>query len=245
MKKTLKQSATAKYYDTVYKSWIGQPITDAELKIISKQVAPPAKILDVGSGTGRHFIPLHEQGFKVQGVESSKDMLKELYGKLPEAQITRGDFLRSKEISGNQDLIICMWNGLSQIALDNQSLKKFLLTSKNLLKDNGILFFSTGNAEDFEPQENDFVHEVVEGDLTYRLTWSLLSYNDETNLTTSQEIITVSNSREELLDFASNTIIQKHWRQNEIREIAQDLGLSGDVFKLRESEELYYLLKKA
>lgn len=62
-------------------SWlqmIGEEQTKAEAEFIKKELAisPPAKILDVPCGGGRHSLALAASGFQMTGVDISTDMLK-------------------------------------------------------------------------------------------------------------------------------------------------------------------------
>jgi 2-polyprenyl-3-methyl-5-hydroxy-6-metoxy-1,4-benzoquinol methylase len=62
-------------------SWlqmIGEEQTRGEAEFIKKElgVSPPAKILDVPCGGGRHSLALAAAGFQMTGVDISADMLK-------------------------------------------------------------------------------------------------------------------------------------------------------------------------
>jgi SAM-dependent methyltransferase len=62
-------------------SWlqmIGEEQTSGEAEFIKKElgVSPPAKILDVPCGGGRHSLALAAAGFQMTGVDISQDMLK-------------------------------------------------------------------------------------------------------------------------------------------------------------------------
>jgi SAM-dependent methyltransferase len=62
-------------------SWlqmIGEEQTKSEVEFIKKElgISPPAKILDVPCGGGRHSLALTAAGFQMTGVDISADMLK-------------------------------------------------------------------------------------------------------------------------------------------------------------------------
>jgi len=65
----------------IVESWlqmIGEEQTKGEAEFIKKElgVSPPAKILDVPCGGGRHSLALAAAGFQMTGVDISADMLK-------------------------------------------------------------------------------------------------------------------------------------------------------------------------
>jgi SAM-dependent methyltransferase len=68
-------------------------------------------ILDVGCGTGRHYIPLMQEGYDVTGLDGSQSMLNVLKEKAKEANVKpcvlRKD-MRDMDFASEFDAIICM-----------------------------------------------------------------------------------------------------------------------------------------
>lgn len=67
------------------------PIATHGLQAILDLVGPGARVLDVGTGTGRISIPLLERGLDVFGSDLSPKMLRRLHEKYPAAPITQAD----------------------------------------------------------------------------------------------------------------------------------------------------------
>lgn len=97
---------TAKVFDIVYENRVCERRTKGELDfVISKRNRGDA-ILDVGCGTGRHMVPLLKMGYKVVGIDNSKEMLQVLSEKLQandlQADITCQDVLKAQQFNGGQ-----------------------------------------------------------------------------------------------------------------------------------------------
>ena len=79
----------ASYYDQT-RPFI-EPVAQAGLKAILDLVGQEARLLDVGTGTGRISIPLLERGMDLIGCDLSEKMLRRLQEKFPSARIARAD----------------------------------------------------------------------------------------------------------------------------------------------------------
>ena len=87
-----------------------------------------ARILDVGSGSGRDACYFQEQGYKVTALEPSKNLCKEI----------------RKVFSGE---IICdgIWACASFLHLQEKEILRFFERLELYLKDNGIIYLSGKN----------------------------------------------------------------------------------------------------
>src|SRR5215510_15678751 len=61
------------------------------LQTILDIISPKARVLDVGTGTGRISIPLLERGLDLIGCDISSKMLRRLQDKFPAARIAQAD----------------------------------------------------------------------------------------------------------------------------------------------------------
>lgn len=68
-----------------------EPIAQHGIQAILDLAGPGARLLDVGTGTGRISIPLLERGLDLVGCDLSAKMLLRLHEKLPAARITQAD----------------------------------------------------------------------------------------------------------------------------------------------------------
>jgi SAM-dependent methyltransferase len=67
----------------------------------------PARIADLGCGTGTLSELLVEQGFEVTGLDFSPVMLDRARAKVPQARFVLGDAARAAGIGGDYDAIVC------------------------------------------------------------------------------------------------------------------------------------------
>ncbi len=92
---------------------------DAE--VLDRWFAEPGRLLDLGSGTGRHLAHFAERGFEATGVDLSWHMLGVARRKLAEsglqAGLVHGDITRLDELGlGRFDYAICMFSTLGMIS---------------------------------------------------------------------------------------------------------------------------------
>ncbi len=83
-------------------------------------------ILDVCCGTGRHYIPLMQEGYDVTGLDASQNMLSVLKGKAREAnvepRVLRKD-MRDMDFASGFDAIICMNSAFLYLLKDEDILQ--------------------------------------------------------------------------------------------------------------------------
>jgi ubiquinone/menaquinone biosynthesis C-methylase UbiE len=71
-----------------------EPIATHGLQAILDHIGPSARVLDVGTGTGRISVPLLERGVDLIGCDLSDKMLRRLQEKYPAARIAQADAAR-------------------------------------------------------------------------------------------------------------------------------------------------------
>jgi len=101
---------------------------------------PVHHILDVGCGTGRHYIPLMQDGYDVTGVDLSQNMLNVLRKKAKAAKlkphVLRKD-MRDIDFSGEFDAIVCM-NSAFQYLMTDEEILHTLKAFRGALKPGGV-----------------------------------------------------------------------------------------------------------
>ena len=128
-------------YDLFYeqKNYIAE--CDFLENLFKKHSLYPKSILDIGCGTGNHMIPLLDRGYKVSGIDQSKEMLRIASAKRPEIQ---NDLYQSDmtcfSLNEKFDLAISMFAVVSYLT-DNKQLYDSLHCIKSHLNEGGAFIF--------------------------------------------------------------------------------------------------------
>jgi SAM-dependent methyltransferase len=106
-----------------------------------------SRILDVGCGTGRHYIPLMQEGYDVTGLDGSQNMLSVLKRKAKEANVEscvlRKD-MRDMDFASEFDAIICM-NTVFLYLLKDKDILQALSAFHKALKPGGAAIIDIMN----------------------------------------------------------------------------------------------------
>ncbi|MEO1286276.1 MAG: class I SAM-dependent methyltransferase [Chloroflexota bacterium] len=177
------------FYETIaryYDAEVGDRTDDIQLySALANAYGDP--ILDVGCGTGRVLLPLAQEGYRVEGIDTSREMLNLLETKLTSVphlkqylSYTHGDALEFNP-KKKYKLILLTYNALmhfheqeTQIALLN---KLYKLTAVD-----GLLVLDLPNAgETFATQETDAImldREFIEPQTGHLIQLQSHSYLD-------------------------------------------------------------------
>lgn len=134
-------SKIAPYYDTImefinYKGW-----GDYVIEIFHKFKKKPKIILDLACGTGTPSIILAKKGYKIIGLDNSREMLKVMKEKAKGYDITilYAD-MRNFKLPSSVDSTICLFDSLNYL-LTNEELTDTFNSVYNNLKRNGLFIF--------------------------------------------------------------------------------------------------------
>jgi cyclopropane fatty-acyl-phospholipid synthase-like methyltransferase len=153
-------------YDRIAEQWHsnfrGQTYVNRTLGYVDKileGLPPQAKVLDLGCGTGnpiaKHII---ERGFRVVGVDQSKELLKIAKNVVPEAELIHADMV---EIQFNEKFAAAVvWDSAFHVKRKHH----FAVYRKlaDALETGGRLLLSVGGsgAEDFASDDTGFTSEM-------------------------------------------------------------------------------------
>lgn len=120
-------------------------LTVIETKIVEKYFVRPARIFDLGCGTGRTTFPLKQQGFDVVGIDLSKEMIGFAKRKYPSVDFRVMNACQLEFLDESFDYVFFSLNGLDCIVPYEKRLA-CLKEIHRVLKRNGLLVFSSHNA---------------------------------------------------------------------------------------------------
>ena len=101
------------------------------------------EILELGCGSGLFTIPLKQQGFNIEGLELSPEMMKVTQKKEPNLKLHQGD-MRSFNLKKSFDAILILSATLTLLQ-NHQEMNQCLQCSYEHLKPGGIFFLELPN----------------------------------------------------------------------------------------------------
>jgi len=136
----------SKYYDLLYQDKDYQSESQFMDSLLQTYGNKPQKLLELGSGTGKHACLLANKGYSIVGIDQSSTML-EMAGRLlakepacaKNIRLFEGD-VRTFNIAEQFDAVISLFHVLSY-QTTNQDVEKMFATAKNHLKPGGIFIF--------------------------------------------------------------------------------------------------------
>jgi len=140
---------TANVFDEMGVYWAeiaNENHTEAQLKFLKTQLKPDGYILDLACGTGRHTIPLSQQGFGMVGLDVSAKLLKIAKQRSSNIQLVRGDmrFLPFKDDAFSA--IISMDTSFGYLPTEQED-KVALAEAKRVLKQRGVFVIDVFNRQ--------------------------------------------------------------------------------------------------
>lgn len=135
----------ADVYDALYPT--SGPAVDSMVAFLRELRPAPAKLLELGVGTGRLAIPLARNGYRVHGVDASPAMLSKLRENDPTGQVTTsvGDF-GELAVEERYDLVLTALNTFFMLPTQEQQID-CLRGIHDALADGGVAVFETYNPQ--------------------------------------------------------------------------------------------------
>ena len=128
----------SEYYDLIYNSKDYKKEVDYITNLLKKLKFKKKNILEFGCGTGNHAKFFVKKGYKVHGIEKSKEMMA-LRKKIKGFTYQHGDICKIK-LKNKYDIIMSLFHVINyQISIKN--LNNFFKNSRYHLNTNGILGF--------------------------------------------------------------------------------------------------------
>jgi SAM-dependent methyltransferase len=119
------------------------------------------RVLDVGCGTGKSFLPLVRRGYRVTGCDISPEMLAEARRAVPDdVRLVEADMRELPDL-GRYDLVTCLDDAVNYL-LGDDDLTRALASMACALAPDGLLVFDTNTLATYG---SDYTRaQVVEGD---------------------------------------------------------------------------------
>src|SRR5439155_9865731 len=99
--------------------------------------APPGRLLDLASGTGRHAATFGELGWEVTGVDYSADLLAHAPRNAPAARFVEGD-MRELDLGEHYEAVTCLFDSIGY-PLTNDGVLAALRCARRHLAPRGVL----------------------------------------------------------------------------------------------------------
>jgi ubiquinone/menaquinone biosynthesis C-methylase UbiE len=145
-----------------YDLWLGELIPKLE-----KHGIPGKRLLDVGCGTGKSFIPLLEKGWEVTACDVSAAMVALAREKVGDrAKLFVAD-MRELPVYGEFDVVFCLDDAVNYL-LSGEELEQSLAGMRRNLGPGGLLMFDVNTLETYR---TFFAEEVVVEHGGKRMTW--------------------------------------------------------------------------
>lgn len=150
MKKNYYASLCTEVYELLHKE---TPLD--ELNFYLSYAKKDQKILEALCGSGRFLIPFLNEGFDIEGIDSSKQMLDKLVLKRNDAIIYRQDVL-NLNLNKKYDYIF-ITSGSVSLFTDVSEVEKLFLMIKNILLPGGKFVFAVDTIKNKEKDDTDYV----------------------------------------------------------------------------------------
>jgi ubiquinone/menaquinone biosynthesis C-methylase UbiE len=125
----------------VYTQYVLKP---EEVYLFPKYFSKGTSVLDLACGAGRTTVYLHEEGYKVKGVDLSDILIKEAQKRYPNISFEKGSYTDIREAKESYDNILISFNSLDY-AYPETERKKALRECVRVMKAGGYLILSSHN----------------------------------------------------------------------------------------------------
>jgi SAM-dependent methyltransferase len=152
-----------------YELWLGNLLPKLEAHDLSG-----SRLLDVGCGTGKSFIPMIERGWEVTACDISPAMVELARAKVGERATLSVADMRELPVFGEFDLVLCLDDAINYL-LSLDELERALTGMRSNLAPDALLMFDVNTLEAYR---TFFAEEVTVEKDGRRLLWRGRSSSD-------------------------------------------------------------------
>jgi SAM-dependent methyltransferase len=145
-----------------YELWLGQLLPKVEAHGLSGR-----RLLDVGCGTGKSFIPMLERGWEVTACDISASMVELARAKVGDRATLSVADMRELPVFGEFDLVFCLDDAVNYL-FDGEELERSLAGMRRNLATTGLLMFDVNTLATYR---TFFTEEVAIERDGLRLLW--------------------------------------------------------------------------
>jgi SAM-dependent methyltransferase len=209
-----------------YELWLGNLLPKVEAHGLAGR-----RLLDVGCGTGKSFIPMLERGWEVTACDISPAMVELARAKVGErAQLSVAD-MRSLPLFGEFDLVWCLDDAVNYL-LSGDELERALAGMRANLAPGGLLMFDVNTIATYR---SFFAEEVAVERGGRRLLWHGRAAADQAPGTISEAQFEVEPLEGGAGPIEPELHRQRHFPEAEVRAAFEVAGLEClDVFGHRD-----------
>jgi len=229
----------ARYYDLFSSKYVDYRSLTTYLERIfakHKKLRKSDSILDVACGTGNYTFMFAKDGYKVTGIDLSKQMIQTARRKAHSQ--TNPRFLemdmRQIALEGKYDVVTVLYGGFGYLRVGDD-VEKFLAGVSKCLNHDGLLVFefwqdSAVWSADARPSGSTTWEKLEDhGKSIIRLVWS--KYDSQTNdLTFKWDLYVLDIGAKNLLDTFSETHVIRVYTISHIRELLERGGFQAIAF---------------
>lgn len=206
-----------------YELWLGNLLPKLESRSLSG-----TRLLDVGCGTGKSFLPMLERGWEVSACDLSPEMLEIAKAKAGgRAKLSVAD-MRELPTFGEFDLVWCLDDSINYL-LSDEELRRALEGMRGNLRAGGLLMF---DANTIATYRTFFAREAVLEREGIRMTWTGLADPEAEPGSIMEAVFSA-----EPVDGASGSLVaphthrERHFPEAQILRALEQAGLDClDVF---------------
>lgn len=201
-----------------YGVWLGEL-----LKLADAHGQTGRRLLDVGCGTGKSFIPMLEAGWEVTACDISPAMVELAREKVGEAAALSVADMRELPVFGEFDLVWCLDDAVNYLH-DTGELEAALSGMRANLAPTGLLIFDVNTISTYR---SFFAEEVTLESAGRRLIWRGLSSPDVEPGASVEAVFEVESPGDGGTVIAPETHRQRHFPQAEVEAALARAGLDA------------------
>lgn len=237
-------SFAASFYDIISSPFKNSEVTNQEIELLQKYIKSTSNVLDIGCGTGRHFLPLLKLGIDVEGIEESSKMLGILRNRIKDTNLKlfNKSFLSFKS-QKKYNMIYSFWNTFNEICLTQKQAFLFFRKIYSLLSSGGYFLLNIDDREKFDYRNLKYKTQFTYENKNYILESKVVKFFGKYTLTKTKEEIFVEEGGV-FKKIRETYIYQRWWGREEIEKIAQRNQFKIKLERISANDEFYFVFYK-